>query len=448
LSALTANAKAEEFFIDDGDVTALVNAMNAADANDEPDTIHLAANGTYTLTLPSDSGVGLPRVDSIITIEGNGALIERSGDPKTPTFRFFMVVDGSSWPDSDGDLTINHLTLDSGSSNNGGAIRNWSGAVTIIDCTIANNTASNVGGAIHCDSGGIVTVTNSTLSGNTAGRGGAINKHGSGGAITITDSTIADNIATGNDGGGIHFEFGTLTITGSTISGNATLTHSGGGIRHNAGTLHITNSTISGNSANNSGGGIYNNNAMLNMIHCTVTNNMSGSDGGGILSTGTNFTMTNCIVANSSGGADVQGQPYNDVGYNIVEDGSYVTDPTSTSGDPMLGPLADNGGPTMTHALLPGSPAIDAGDCNGGEITEDQRGEPRPQGAACDVGAFESEAVACPADFDGSGTVDVADLLSLLSAWGTCDRCAQDINNNGTVDVADLLDVLSAWGPC
>jgi hypothetical protein len=206
----------------------------------------------------------------------------------------------------------------------------------------------------------------------------------SGATLSLENLTIANGSAV--DGVGI-FNAGTLTVTNSTISGNSAIMI-GGGI-HNEGTLTVTNSTISGNDAL-SGGGIHNEGTL------TVTNStISGNSGGGIDHNHGTLTLAHSILA--SNGRDCQARAdfttVIDGGYNIVQDGSCISAPTSFEADPLLGPLADNGGPTMTHALLPGSPAIDAipqgiSGC-GTTIINDQRGVTRPQGSACDIGAYE-----------------------------------------------------------
>jgi hypothetical protein len=185
----------------------------------------------------------------------------------------------------------------------------------------------------------------------------------SGATLSLENLTIANGSAV--DGVGI-FNAGTLTVTNSTISGNSAIMI-GGGI-HNEGTLTVTNSTISGNDAL-SGGGIDHNHGTLTLAHSILASN--GRD----CQARADFTT---VI---------------DGGYNIVQDGSCISAPTSFEADPLLGPLADNGGPTMTHALLPGSPAIDAipqgiSGC-GTTIINDQRGVTRPQGSACDIGAYE-----------------------------------------------------------
>jgi hypothetical protein len=171
----------------------------------------------------------------------------------------------------------------------------------------------------------------------------------------------------------------------------------GGGI-DNEGTLTLTNSTVSRNSAQY-GGGVHNTYGPLTVTNSTVSDN-TASDGGGICNEGTagrTLTLTNTLVDNDCAG-----------GFSVVSGGSNLESPGDTCGfdqmgdqvnvsadDLKLGELADNGGPTKTHALGAGSVAIDwipAEDCvdaDGQPLTTDQRGQPRPAGSRCDVGAFE-----------------------------------------------------------
>ena len=197
-----------------------------------------------------------------------------------------------------------------------------------------------------------------------------------------------------------------LAITGSTISGNSA-NNWGGGIK-NGGTLTLVNSTVSNNSSVEEGGGIWNAES-LTLINSTVGGN-SSNNGGGILNHDT-ITMTNTIVATNPMGADCSGEgSFTSLGHNLDSDGTCnLTGPGDLPGvDPLLGPLQNNGGPTETHALLPGSPAMDAGDNEACPAT-DQRGVERPQGLACDIGAYEFE----PADFTVNSTADTDD--------GSCD---------------------------
>jgi hypothetical protein len=260
-----------------------------------------------------------------------------------------------------------------------GGIAN-SGTVTIINSTISDNTVSNEGGGI--DSVGTLTVISSTVSGNTAGGFGQNNFPGRGGGIsadgtvTISNSTISGNSAWGNDFKGPGY---------------------GGGIS-GAG-VEIKNSTISGNSA-------------------TV--------GGGI-SAGGNVAIGNTVLNNNSG-ANIDGTVTSH-GYNISSDdgGGNLNGPgDQINTDPVLGPLQDNGGPTFTHALLPGSPAIDTGDPNfTGPPFSDQRGARfrRVFNGRIDIGSFETQpqppplptprprATPCPCP---------SPLHSLTTKWNDC----------------------------
>jgi CSLREA domain-containing protein len=242
--------------------------------------------------------------------------------------------------------------------------------LTLNNLTVANGRAL-LGAGILNNSSNTLKVNNSTLSGNTAytegqsgGVGGGIDNSG---ALTVRNSTISDNSAS-NAGGIFNNPSGTLTVSNSTVSGNSA--NFVGGI-YNEGTLTVRNSTIS--------------------------NNTGFIETGGIYESGTNTTLKNTIVANNLGannlpsGEDCSGTITNG-GYNLDSGTScgFTTQNNSLSStDPILGPLADNGGPTKTHALLEGSPAIDKGNSFG--ATTDQRGVARPQGAAPDIGSFELE---------------------------------------------------------
>src|SRR6185295_10114530 len=172
-----------------------------------------------------------------------------------------------------------------------------------------------------------------------------------------------------------------LSVTGSSVIGNTSTGPGGGIIVQGGSTATITNSTVSGNQGL-TGGGIYNDiSTTLSIASTTITGNSASSSGNGILTNGA-ATVGNSIIAGNST-ADVIG-PFNSQGYNLVGIGNGSSGFTA-SGDqvgntaaplnPRLGPLANNGGPTLTHALLPLSPAIDAGKSL---LTTDQRGMPRP----------------------------------------------------------------------
>ena len=242
--------------------------------------------------------------------------------------------------------------------------------VIISDVTIRNGHG-NFGGGILNNAATVLTLMNSTLSGNGAGFGGGIYN---GADLTIVNSTLSGNLA-GADGGGV-YNASTLTITNSTFSGNAA--HGSGGACINGGMLLITNSTLGGNSADVVGGGVYN--IATFQIGNTVLKRGDSGDN----------------ISNANGGTVMS------LGYNVSsDDGSgFLTGPgDQINTDPLLGPLQGNGGPTFTHALLPGSPAVDAGDP---AFTPppfyDQRGPGflRVRNGRIDVGSFEVQAGATP----------------------------------------------------
>ena len=239
-----------------------------------------------------------------------------------------------------------------------------------------------------------LTLNNSTVSDNTSNHsGGGIEASST---VTLTNSAIKSNSAA-FQGGGI-LSTRAMIITNSIISGNIS-SGRGGGIFASGGTVTIKNSTITANGGGGGGGGIFNAGTVA-LINSTITlNNAGGPGGGGILASGT-VTLTNTIIANSRSGGNCTGT-INSLGHNLDTDGTCSLTATGdldlSNADPRLGPLQDNGGPTFTHALLPGSPAIDGGDDSvlgpPYNLTTDQRGEPRLQGAHVDIGAFESPSV-------------------------------------------------------
>jgi predicted outer membrane repeat protein len=268
---------------------------------------------------------------------------------------------------------------------------------TLVRSTVSGNAATTADGG-----GGILAframLTNSTVSGNhAAGGGGGIFAN----SAVLINSTVSDNSA--DHGAGI-LAVTTATLTNSTVSGN-TAAHDGGRIA--APGVSLSNSTVSGNSAGGQGGGI-NVTIGLTLLNVTVTDN-SAHVGGGIFYNGEGSSVRNSIIAGNlvdldGAGPDVSGT-LTSGGHNLIGNGSgsvwringVLGDTLGTDTnpiDPRLGPLADNGGPTKTHALLPGSPAIDHGD-NADVSATDQRGAPRARDGdgngspIVDIGAFE-----------------------------------------------------------
>jgi hypothetical protein len=264
--------------------------------------------------------------------------------------------------------------------------------------------------------------------------------------LNVQRSTVLGNSAF-FDGGGIVGLNGDVVVTDSTISGNTT-NEGGGGILAYIGDLTVTGSTISGNSAKFNGGGIEIVVGVLQVAHSTIADNRADTDinlvgqGGGIAADAASTVQLNhAIVANNRRG-NVDNDLFSGVSvlanYSLVETIAGVTLVGSgnvTGLDPLLGPLAGNGGPTFTLALLPGSPALDAGDPAavagmGGVPVFDQRGMPwsRVAGGRIDIGAVESQANPLAGDYNFNGVVDAADY----SVWRDTLGSTNDLRADGT----------------
>lgn len=269
----------------------------------------------------------------------------------------------------------------------GGGMYNEGGSPTIANCVFSGNSSGYGGGGMY-NEGGSSAITNCVFSGNRATNygGGMYNDASSPEAINCT---FSGNSAF--NGGGMGNYGSNPTIANCTFSGNST-TNYGGGIWNNGSSPVITNCTFSGNSAPN-GGGMYNvfgagaSNPVI--TNCTFSGN-SASSGGGM----SNQYLCSPVVTNSIFWASSGGEIYYDpsssptLSYCVVQGGYAGTG--NTDADPKLGPLADNGGPTQTHAPGAGSSAIGAGTSTGAPDT-DQRGVARPQGSGYDIGAYEAE---------------------------------------------------------
>lgn len=374
-------------------------------------TIILPA-GIYTLTIPKagldDEATGNLNITNTLSILGSGASSTIIDGNHTVTHDNVLFAGGGL----SGSVLISGTTIRDGNTNDlGGGIVNF-GVLMLTNSAVSGNSALNGGGGIW--NSGYLTIANSTVSGNSSAQpGGGIRNDG---ILTMTSSTVSGN--GGGLGGGAWNRFGTLTLINSTISGNyITLPNGdGGGIYNYNGSLTMTNSTISGNNANGNGGGIYSTGSTNeNLFNVTISDNQADYDsdgvgsGGGVSENGGTFTFQNSIIALNretfplgqfwiTGPGDCHGSLYS-FGYNIM----YIFNNCTVNGmgvtfaDPNIGPLANNGGATKTHALLGGSPAIDAGDntaggCKdtlGATVTTDQRGFHRPVGSRCDIGAYE-----------------------------------------------------------
>jgi hypothetical protein len=325
-------------------------------------------------------------------------------------------------------------------------------AATISGLTVTNgrNTGAFASGGGISNSGNLtldrVVVSGNSVRGTSGADGGGV-YNGATAHMVIRDSTISGNVAEAvgagpvfAEGGGVYFsaDGGSLSISGSTISGNSVLADTGSCCLASAvgGAIHatdgtITNSTISGNRATANGGmpeavgGVSATNfGTLTLQSVTVADNGSAfqvrtasspTDAGGT-NIGGSPRLQNVLIADPVGGPNCESGPGGEggptsQGGNFDEDGSCNLEEATDIGgaDPLLGPLADNGGPTFTHALLPGSPAIDQGTSGG--LTTDQRGSPRPVQIVEPIDAPPVEPPAMPTAVNPNGG-DGADIGS------------------------------------
>ncbi len=399
--------------------------------------------GEYVITLANDillsaSTVAISNSTAGVSLRIDGATHSVDGQ-EIDDVRPFRIAAGTV-------VTLQDITVTRGNDVDGGGIRNG-GTLTITNSTISHNSATDeFGGGIWNSNNGTLTIHNSTISNNTADYGGGILNEGT---LTITHSTISRNTANWYGGGILNYR--TLTITDSTISSN-TASRDGGGIENWFGTLTISNSTISSNTASRDGGGIDNYQGTLTIYNSTLSNNTSNDNGGGIYQVGNTATTTlaNTIIANSTSGGDCSnaGGTIN-ASYSLFGDNLSCVNGTNTeniTGDPQLGPLQDNGGPTFTHALLPTSPALDAGDnaiCAAAPVSNvDQRGIVRPQGIICDIGAYEADTA--PIAF----IKNVVGGVAQPSAWSfTVDSDPTPIAHNETVTLTFGSHIVTESGP-
>ena len=418
------------------------------------DSIDFSVTGTINLT-----NLGHLVINKNLTINGPGAglLTINAFDPTPDTnngngSRVFQIDDGNNGTLIDVEITGLTLTggdvtglggaifcsenlsinesivtgnamVASGQSNqNGGGIYHLFGTLALTDCTISNNVAGFQGGGIFSNLGSMTitrctisgnsiiglgaaggglwcssaTVTQSTISGNSAATGGGIFTAGQ---LTVVESTISGN--SGADGGGISQSQGDLTISSSTLSGNM-VGRNGGGIRSVSGSLTVRHSTISGNAADTAiggytgrGGGVWVGSSTAILDHTIVAAN--------IRQTATRDDLFGAATARYCLMGDSTGATITSSGLNLVGmAGSPI--------DPLLSPLVDNGGPTKTHALMPGSLAID-------------RGDPAAAAGAGSVPLYDQRGTPIDRIFDGNGAGGRASTSARLNCtpWGR--RC-------------------------
>jgi predicted outer membrane repeat protein len=417
-------------------------------ANDG-DKITFAVTGTIGLTsggllIAKNVTISGPGSDQL-SIDGNQALFVLGVFPdKTATISRLSITNGQFgiW-NYQGTLTLNNCVV---SLNSYGGIWNDHGGSTLSNCVVSGNSYVGIlndgsvgpqppiegrnaerGGDDHpfgipfltiADSvvrdnfghgvsniSATLTILNSTLIGNSVAGddGGGISSGGfkAPGSVTVISSTISGNSA--DSGGGIASSYWSLTVVNSTISGNSA-SYNAGGIANSAGALEITNSTISSNSASYDGGGIYSEGSVLygaplEIANSTISGNSAGSGGGIYNDQQSALEISNTILNAGASGENIfnNGGSVTSHGYNLSSDdgGGLLNGPgDQINTDPLLGPLQGNGGPTLTHAPLPGSPAIDAGDPNfTPPPLRDQRGPcfRRVFGHRIDIGSVETQ---------------------------------------------------------
>ena len=439
--AATGTASAATIVVD-GVTCTLADAITAANSDTATGGCP-AGSGADTLNLVADITLTnrLSAIVSEVTLLGNGHTIQRL--PSAPAFRILEIGPY-------GDATINDVTITGGDDDDGGGILVRS-TLVISDSTISGNVADS-GGGVHCYLC-YMSIYNSTVSGNTATQAGggldlfwelptekAYSPDGllskdrtidGSWYVQIFDSTIAGNSA--QAGGGVSIHGVSVGMEGTTVTGNTALR--GGGILNYQGSASLESSTLSGNIATEKGGAIYNESFALEPRQSTATNSaipviaMKSPTYGGIIDLSNSTVVensaplgagiynyhvgppqyiarlrpSNSILAAQSNGVDCVsegGAVVESQGYNIE---SGTTCGFTATGDQQnvsaaqlnLAPLANNGGPTWTHALTPGSAAIDQANCP--NVTADQRGYPRPidqpgvpnAADGCDIGAFE-----------------------------------------------------------
>lgn len=404
----------------DAGAGSLRDAVGAAATGD---TIDMTALACSTITLTSGS-IAIGQDDLTIAGPGAGALAIDAGGNST-VFDFIGT----------GALAVNDVTVTNGYYGGGapgGAIWSYDGDITLQDSVISNSEVYDAGGAAAYTAYGDISLTRSTVSGNEAyaygvTTGALTSKYGNvelmqstvsnneaygyniafgggvyaNGVAAMIQSTISQNSAYGNVygawAGGVYGYYGAYIIE-STISGNHADSNGGGFTTEN---LMMFNSTVSGNDSGGyaGGGSVFGGQATL--TNSTITGNSAGSATGGLWMTGATVAKLNSTIlfgntesSPSVYGADIgaYGGATVDPAYgNNLVGNTFLVMPVGTlTTDPLLGPLANNGGPTLTHALGAGSPAIDTGN-NIPNFPNDQRGAgfDRVVGAAADIGAFE-----------------------------------------------------------
>jgi predicted outer membrane repeat protein len=415
LSTLTVNNT------NDSGAGSLREAVDQANHDGGGDTIVFSSlfNSPQTITLSSGQ-LELTGTKARTTITGPGAnLLTISGHQASRVFEVDANVTAS----------ISGLTITGGQAGSGGGLYNDGSNLSLYEVTVTDNIAQYGAGLFN--KGKSLTLTGCTVSGNYASGNNAsgggldtisgtstltgcavsgnydVGYDDSGGGVANVNSgttklyecTISKNFVLGHNNtgnaGGLYNRGGSLSLTDCTVSHNSA--DYGGGLKSHGGTLSLADCTVNGNSAKTNGGGFYTDDQTVpSLTNCTVTGNTAGNNGGGLFA-GWGATLTNCTVSGNS--ADYYGGVYSPGTVSLTNTivagntgGDINGNPSGSNyligGDPLLAPLGDYGGPTLTMALLPGSPAIGGGTADGAP-TKDQRGQPRS--GPVDIGAIQSQ---------------------------------------------------------
>ena len=404
--------------------------------------------------------------------KGGGAYNAGTLTVRNTTISNNSAVDGGGLL-NDHTLDMRHAILaDNSAAADGGGIYNF-GTADLFEVAVLRNQAEAGGGGIMNELDGQLSAAQCTVADNSAGGpGGGIyvgNPNVADNTVTLTDITVSGNTAS-YAGGGLYNSSGYVTIRRGTFFGNEA-EYTGGGIwNHFA--LNMANCTISGNTAGD-GGGVYQQGALpLALTNVTITANQASTSGGGIWTAAEPPVLHNTIVAGNflgsdSAPSDVEGDFSAASSHNLIGavDGSTglagngsLTGTADNPLDPQLLPLADNGGLTLTHALLPQSPAVDAGSdgrATDAGLTTDQRGTGFPRfidgntdaAATVDIGAYEANFATNGEihgtvwhDLNGDGTIDTGEPP--LDGW----TVFLDTNGNEQVDPTELSTTTASDG--
>jgi CSLREA domain-containing protein len=395
--------------------TASGAAANECPAGSGADTINIPS-GTYTLTIggkqEDNALTGDLDIKQGVTINGAGTACANPSNPNCSIInansidRVFDIT--ATVP-----VSLSNMEIVSGNDDGwcGGGIRNY-GNLSLDHVLIIANYSSACGGGLYNLNGATARLNSVSFANNQAGNGAAINNMG---ILTLTQVSFAFDQASGYGGGlsnsgnallsdvtiayetaGLHgggiYNGAWLTITQTTLNNNQATSGNGGGI-YSQYMMWITNTTVSANTANSgNGGGIYFLSYYGSSLWNATLNQNSANSGGNLYRDTTGgkngaVALKNTIIANSPSGGNCAGG-ISSLGYNLDSANTCALSATAdlTNTNPLLGPLANNGGRTQTHALLVGSPAINSGS-NVGCPAIDQRGFPRL--GICDRGAFE-----------------------------------------------------------